>query len=227
MAYSADTAFERPTSAILVGTPGALLNWIAFGFASTSRGGYFWTDVRLSGQKVDERDPIARGEIAPARFAVVPPEELSQNDAPANAALSMLVHADDGGGPLRQLADFIRLSTHTRELIASQPRGESPPLLVLSNAQRVASLYRAEAVGPVVQAIVGSGVSLLVTYADDPPEGRVDFENVWHVRTPDRAPWSEASIEVEKARTDGPFAPGSRVGLRTVPRLRATMARIA
>jgi hypothetical protein len=219
MGTQADTAFERPTSVILLGSPGALLNWVALGFASTSRGGYFWTDVRLPEQRIDDRDPLARAAIPSNRLSVVQPQELSRNDAPANAALSMVVRADDDGGTLRQLADFIRLPTHTQALIAAQPPGDTSPLVVLSNAQRIAPLYPEDAVAPVVKAIVGAGVSLFVTYADEAPQGRLDFENVWHLKSRPASSWPEAWIEVEKASAGGPYEAGAKVEVRAIPRL--------
>ncbi len=218
--------FERPTSVILCGTPGRLLDWIAYGFATTQPGGYLWTDVRLSGQRIDEQDPLAQGLIGEEFLSVVEPQDLPRNDVPANAAISGLVRSDEPPESLKQLVDFLRLPTHTQALLASRRPADATTLVVLSNAHRLASLYPLRAVGPIVRAIVAGGVSLFVAYPDEPPEGRLEFSNVWHLRTSAGASWGEAQIVVEQGDGRTSFEPGSRTRLREIPRLAPILPRL-
>ncbi len=226
MTSTGTTDFDRPTSAILFGAPSRLLDWVAYGFASTHPGGYLWTDVRLSGQRVDVRDPLAQGVIGEGRLSVVEPKELSRSDVPANAAISGLVRADEPPESLRLLVDFLGLPSHTQALLASRRRGDATTLVVLSNAHRLAPLYPLEAVGPVVRAIVAGGVSLFVAYADEPPDGRLEFQNVWHLRTSKGTSWREAEIEVEKSDGGTTLEPGDHVPLRSIPRLAGVLPRL-
>jgi hypothetical protein len=219
--------FARPTSAIVCGAPGLLLDWIAYGFASTQSGGYLWTDIRLARQKVDERDPLALGLIAEDRLSVLEPQSLPRNDVPANAAISGLVRSDETPENLRRLVDFLRLPTHTQELLASRRESGATTLVVLSNAHRLASLYPIDSVGPIVSAIVNSGVSLFVAYPDEPPEGRREFGNVWHLRSRPGTPWREAEIHVEQSDGSTSFEQGDRVPLQRIPRLTGVLSRLA
>jgi hypothetical protein len=211
------SVFDRPTSVILCGDPGALLNWVAYGFASIHPGGYHWTDVRMAGQRIDDRDPLARLRIPDDRLSVIPPQELARNDGPANVAISAVVRSDETTRSARQLMDFLRLPAHVQRVVASRERGGRPLLLVLSNGHRLAALYPDEAVGPLIDAVVASGVSLLVTYPDEPQRGRLAFEHVWHLRGTEPSRWGEARFSVEKGTGDGPFRPGSVTALRDLP----------
>jgi hypothetical protein len=209
--------FDRPTSAILCGSPGALLNWVAFGFASANPGGFFWADVRMAGQRIDAWDPLALLQIPDDHLSVIPPHELARNDAPANVAVSAVVRSDDMAQNARQLMDFLRLPARIQRVVAHQEDGGRPPMLVLSNGHRLASLYPDEAVGPLIEAVVRSGVSLLVTYPDEPQEGRLAFENVWHLKGGEPSRWGQARFSVEKGTADEPFRAGSTALLQDLP----------
>jgi len=209
--------FARPTSVLLCGEPGALLDWVAFGIAHIHPGGYFWTDVRLPGQVADERGPLGLGRIPADHLNVVQPQELAQNDAPANAAISGVVRADEPDENLRQVVDFLRLPLHTQRLISRLRTGVHPLLLVLSNGHRIAGSYPDRAVRPVLNAITGAGVSILITFPDEAPQGRLNFDNVWHVRGEGRPSWPRAQLVVEKATFGPPLETGARVSLRDLP----------
>jgi hypothetical protein len=204
---------------ILCGGPGPLLDWVAWGFATANPGGYFWTDVRMAGQAMDARGPLGRGRIPADHLSVVTPPELSPNDAPANAAISALLHADEPRSYLQQLADFLRLPEHTRTVISERRIREPPVLLVLSNGHRIAAQYPVGSVGPLVRAIVAAGASLFLTYADEPPEGRSGFSNIWHVQGGAMSDWPSASLEVEAGTFEAPFTTGARVRLADLPRV--------
>jgi len=220
-------AFVRPSSAILCGSPGALLDWVALGFARTNPGGYFWTDVRLPEQRVDRRGPLARHAIPPEQLSVVEPEVLSRNDAPANAAIWAVVSPSESAPALGQLADFLRLPSHTQRLIASRGNAAGPPVLVLSNAHRIAAEYPTESVGPLVRAIVGAGVSLFMTFSDEPPKGRLAFDNVWHLEAGDVSSWREAQLVVEAGTFGPPLTAGSKVPLSRISRLSGVLAELS
>lgn len=208
--------FREPSAAILCGHPGSLLHWVALGFALANRGGYFWTDARLPGQRIDEADPLARGKIPPDHLNVVEPLQLTRNDVPANAAISAVIREDESGPNRNQLVDFLRLPTHTQRLIADQRMTADPVLLVLSNGHRIAAQFPDDTVGPLVRAIVGSGVSFLLVFADEVPAGRLGFENVWHIKGEGVPQWRSALLEIERSDFVAPFTAGSRIPLTEI-----------
>jgi hypothetical protein len=205
--------FREPAAAILCGYPGSLLDWVAYGFASTNKGGYFWTDVRMPGQLIDEADPLARGRIPPDHLNVVEPHQLTRNDVPANAAISALIREEESRPSMQLFVDFLRLPLHTQRLISEQQEGPDPILLILSNAQRIAAQFPTDTVGPVVRAIVGSGVSLLLVFPDEPPAARLAFENVWHIHGEGIRTWRTARLEIERGNFAKPFTTGLQIPL--------------
>jgi hypothetical protein len=217
--------FGTPGSTILCGRPGALLNWVAYGFASSNPGGYFWTDVRMAGQLLDPSDPLASSRISPELLSIVEPQTLAPQDRVANAAISGLVRSATPTSSDQQFVDFLRLPEHTQRLLATQTTGTKPIVLVLSNSQRMAALYATESVGPLVRAISGAGASLLVTYADEPPEGRLGFDNVWHLVAGERPTWLSSRLIVEKGPPTGPFAAGESVPLAGIERVASHLKR--
>ncbi|HTP55242.1 MAG TPA: hypothetical protein VML53_01070 [Thermoplasmata archaeon] len=217
--------FERPTSVFLGGSPRPLVNWVAFAVVRWARADYFWTDVRQANQPPDLLDPVTLGRIPAPQLHVVPPDELRRNEPPSDAALARLTHRDEPSDSRRRLGDFLRLSTHTQEVIARHRPEDRPFLLILSNAQRIASLYPADVVRPVVEAIVGSGFSLLLTFADTPPEGRREFDVVLSVIGGEPPAWRDATLSAERGGLAGVLNAGESARLHEIPSLARILER--
>ena len=215
--------FQRPTSVILCGSDGPLLDWVVFALASRAPGGYYWTDVRLEGQPADTGGPLGRRAVPEDRLSVVSPQELTTNDALANAAITGGLRPEERLSEIERLADFLRLPSHTQALIATQRTSGEPAVLVLSNAQRLAPLYPADTVPPVLRAMVAAGVSVVLVFADAAPKARVEFENVWHLDSAELSRWHEAVLRIEKANTRPPLSTGSKVSLRDLPAVAETL----
>jgi len=209
--------FQNPTSVFLCGRSGVLLDWVTLAFASAAEGGYFWTDVRLPGQAMDPLDPMAKGAIPGDRLSVRTPRELTTDDALANAAITSGLRSDEHLPEVEQLADFLRLPPPTQALIASRTPSAAPPVLVLSNAHRLAPFYSAESVGPLIRALQASGVVVFLVFPDAAPVGRLAFDNIWHLDARDPYAWRSAKLEVERSAASGsvPKAPG--LFLREIP----------
>jgi hypothetical protein len=143
--------------------------------------------------------------------------ELAPNELVANAAITAGIRPDSPVDELERLADFLRLPAPTQELISSRGAEPGPIVLVLSNAHRLAAFYPSGTVGPLIRAIVSRGVSVLFTFADTPPQGRLVFDNIWHVNAIDPLFWKEGRFRVERGDPSGPLAAGSEVRLETLP----------
>jgi len=221
----ASPLFRQPTSVFLAGASRPLLNWVAFALASGTSGGFLWTDVRLGGEVLDPLDPLARGLIPPDRFNSVDAEELKRDDFAGNLAVGGLVRSDEASDFARKFADFLRLPPHTRGLISKLPREGSPAVLVLSNAHRLVALYPTETVGPVIRSIVAAGASLLLTFADAPPDGRQAFDQVFHLEGNGPAMWRDAVLRIEKGSSSGPLRNGAVVPLKTLPEVASVLGR--
>ena len=204
-----EPVFVRPTSVFVSGNSRPLLNWVAFALASSSDPTFVWTDVRLRGETVDPKDPLASNVIPEDRLSLVNADQLTRNDAVANMAFAGVIRSDEPPENVRRLTDFLRLPSHTQELLAATRRRGRPPVLVLSNAHRMVALYPTDTVAPVVHAIVDSGAILLVTWADAPPEGRLAFTHILHVDGGAPSSWRQATLKVEKGGARGLPGEGS------------------
>jgi hypothetical protein len=217
--------FERPTSVYLGGTNRALLNWVAFAAAQESPRGYVWTDVRLRDQLLDEESPIGRRVIPPERLRVVSPAELAPLESPKSRQTSRLQHADESPETIARLVQFLGLAPRPSEGHAHPSANDGPPmLLILSNAHRIAALYPTAKVGAVLQAIVASGGTLLLTFADAPPAGRMSFQYALQLEGGDLRDWRRAVLHVEKGSPSGPLRSGSRFPLFDLPPVLRTLS---
>lgn len=209
---------EKPTSVFLSGGPSPLLNWVAYGFAAANRGDYFWTDVRAPGEEVDRRDPLASRLAGSEKVRAVPPETLAPQGTPQGTLTA--VRTTPTPDRLHESLDFFRLPEYSKALILLRPKGSAAFLLVYSNVQRVATYYPPTALGPLVEAVVRSGVSVIATHADDVPEGRRSFRNSWQVGVPERGSWARAELEVEFGDLPGGLSAGVRRVLSEIPQIR-------
>jgi len=201
--------FSKSTSVILIGDDRPFLNWVAFALASATDPGFLWVDARPSGEVLSERDPINQNVIAASRFAAVRPSALAPDHARANIAVSAVVRDDEPPESLQLLMDFLRLPERTQarlsEIVATGP----PRVVVLSNAHRLIGYYTVESVGPLMKAILSTGIVVLMTYADAPTDGRFGFTIVLHLEGRDPNAWRQASLRVEKGLATGIFRQGA------------------
>jgi hypothetical protein len=197
---------------IVCGSDRPLLNWVAFALASVSDPAFIWTDIRLEGEVLADTDPLSRRLIPRDRLNVVRPSELERSDP--TVVEGSVVRADEPPETLRRLVDFLRLPVHTQRLLSGGPPGGQPMVLVLSNAQRIVALYPTTSdVAPTVRAIVETGTTLIMTFADAAPEGRLAFETVLHLEGTDARKWREAGLRAEKGPSPGPLGAGTRYRL--------------
>jgi len=208
---------QRPTSILLYGPAGPLLDWVAWAVVHTAPGGYHWTDVRSRDQGPNPSGPVERGAIPPTLLNVRNPEELAPDHAAANAGITAGVRAGDGRSQLERIEGFLRLPRTTQALISSA-RPDGPPLvLVVSNGQRLLPTYTADAVRSALRTILSSGIALLDVFEGVPSDDRALFENVWRLSASQARGWREASLEVERAVPHGPIPALGTLKLGAVP----------
>ena len=212
--------FGRPTSVFLSGGSRALLNWVAYALVEPHRGGFVWTDVHFDGEVRDDGDLVNRDLLPRDRFYAVLPGRLGRDDFSGNVALGGLVRSEALSEGVRRFADFLRLPPPTQALISRLARRSTeggPAVLVLSNAHRVIALYPRETIGPTLCAVLDSGLSVLMTWADARFAGRFEFEHALHLEGSDLKGWRRAVLVVEKGASTGPLRQGSEVVLGEYP----------
>jgi len=216
--------FRRPTTVILFGTHRPLLHWVGYALGCRGPSEYFWTDIRLAGQLPDPTEPLALGVVSTDHLSVVAPDDLRQNDTGANVAISAVIRSDEPPDNIRRIVDFLRLPSHTQELLSSRSQSARPLVLLLSNAHRIAVMYPAETMAAVLRSFVDFGTCLFALFGDDPPRGRMEFDHVLHLSAHDLQHWGEAEIRVEKGDANGPFAMGRPVALKEIPQVAALLS---
>jgi len=212
-ASSSPELFEPRCSVFLSGSDRSLLNWVAFALVSSHRGGFLWGHVKLEGEILEESDLLKSTVLPPERLLVVSPRELVGEDLVANVAVGGLVRSEREDGAVRNFVDFLRLPTQTQEMISRLPAGDPRPVLVLSGAHRLASLYPMGAVAPTIRAVVEAGGSMLVVWADAPVSGRLAFDRILNLRGGDPLNWKDAVLTVERGWNEGPLRTGAEIRL--------------
>jgi hypothetical protein len=110
-------------------------------------------------------------------------------------------------------------------MISRLPREGPSPVLVLSGGQRLAALYSPEVVGPTIRSIVQFGGSMLMTWAEAPTGGLLEFERVLHVKGYEPSKWRDAVLTVEKGWSTGPLRTGAELRLRDVAPVAAVLSK--
>ncbi len=217
--------FDPRTSVILCGSSRSLLRWVAYAFVADHPAGFLWGHVRMQGEVFEDSDILKTQLLPPERLIMVSPGELARDELAGNVALGGLMRSEAERELVHRFADFLRLPAQTQDLISRLPREGPSPVLVLSGGQRLAALYSLEAVGPTVRSIVQFGGSMLMTWAEAPPEGRLEFERILHVRGYEPSKWREALLTVEKGWPTGPLRTGAELRLCDVPPVATVLGR--
>jgi len=217
--------FDPPTSVFLCGSGRSLLNWVAYALVVDHPGGFVWGHVRLEGEVLEDSDLLKTQLIPRERFIAVSPGELKRDELAGNVAVSGLMRSQEEGEPVRRFSDFLRLPAQTRDLISRLPREGSPPVLVLSGGHRLAALYSADTVAPTVRSIVEFGGSMLMTWADAPVKGRLEFERILHLKGDDPSQWRTAVLSVEKGWAGGPLRTGAELRLADLAPVASVLGR--
>ncbi|HKN05981.1 MAG TPA: hypothetical protein VJ021_00040 [Thermoplasmata archaeon] len=203
---------QRPTSVFLHGSNRALLNWVMYALLDRSDPNFRWTDVRLREEPLDPLDPLARHVVPESRLSLVEPDELQRSPDPS-ASLSTLVRPDEPAESIRRTLAFLRLPTHTQDLISRTSPRDTPAQFGLSNAHRLLAAFPAATVQPTLRAILDSGVTLVMTWADAAPAGSRAYDFVLGLEGGGPADWKDAVLHCVVGNSEGPVRAGRRLKL--------------
>jgi len=177
----------------------------------------------LEGEVLEDTDLLKTPLIPPNQLIVVAPKELERNELESNVALSALVRTDDDQDAAHSLSEFLRLPHQTQEMIAALPADRPRPVLVLSGAHRLHTLYPPEVVPPLIRTIVETGGPVCMLWADAPNANRFGYEHVLHLKGEEPSKWREASLTVEKGWAEGPLQTGATVRLSELASVAAVL----
>jgi len=207
---------ERPTSVFLHGSNRALLNWVMYALLDRSNPDFRWTDVRLREEPLDPLDPLARHVIPESQLSLVEPDELQRSPV-SSSSFSALVRPDEPDESTRRALAFLRLPTHTQDLISRTSPRTTPAQFGLSNAHRLLAAFPAKTVQPTLRAILDSGISLVMTWADAAPSGSRAYDFVLGLEGGGPADWKEAVLHCVIGNSAGPVRAGERLKLGRLP----------
>lgn len=207
---------QHPTSVFLHGSSRPLLNWVLYAALTRADPDFFWTDVRFRDEALDPLDPFARRIVPDRQTSVVTPDALPRSAAPSGA-LSTMIRSDEPVESIQRVEAFLQLPLHTQEVISRAPRAHRTPVLGLSNCHRLAALYPGDAYAPTLKAILDSGVSLAMTWADAVPVAALSFDFVIGVEGTSPSNWKGATIRCESGNSTGPLRAGAQFRLGDLP----------
>jgi len=211
---------RRPTSIFVTGSSDVLLNWVTLALLEPYPSRLYWTVVQLPGEQFAPLDPLGRGVIPADRFDVVRPNDLRREEQAgrqAEVAAATVLRSDEAPEYVRRLTEFLRLPSHSQKLSATSTASSAAPILVLSNAHRLATLFPNTAISPTVQSFLESGASLVLVWAGPAPPRRKVFEIVLHVEGSDPHRWKEATLWCEQGISTSPLSGGKRPHLAELP----------
>lgn len=208
--------FREPSSVFLDGGSRSLLKWIALALLSPYASRVYWTEIRLAGEVLEPLDPLGLGAVPTERIQVVCPIDLQREEQDARraeVAVANLLREDEHSADRQRISEFLRLPAHTRERITGITTGREPPILIATNAHRLAGMYPSHAIGPMVRSILDAGACLVLLWADAAPSERELFDMVLHVEGAGPSHWREATLTCEKGVASGPLSLGNPVRL--------------
>lgn len=218
--------FRKPTSVVISGPSRTLLKWFAFAALDAYSSRVYWTEVRLPGEVLEPLDPMAVRAIRPEAVYILSPDELAPNDQgarQARAAAAMMLRSDETRHSLEGLVEFIRMPSHAQRLIAATARPEAPSILVTANAQRLAGVYTAERVGPLMQALLSAGTCQVALWAEAATSHLSMFEVILRLEGRDPLAWRDATVQCEKGISTGPLAEGRPRRLSEIRQIRSIL----
>ena len=209
--------FSKPTAVFISGVNRSLLKWFAFAALAPFASRVYWTDVRLPGEVLDPNDPMKLGLIPEESIYVLSPRELQPDDrgaAQAEAAAATMIHAEENTHSIEGLVEFLRMPPHAQTLISRTGRPETPSILVTANAQRLATVFSADRVAPLMRAMLEAGTCQIALWAEAPTTYTSMFDVMLHLEGSNVADWRNATISCERGIATGPLASGqsSRLG---------------
>jgi hypothetical protein len=219
--------FAKPAAVFVFGTNRPLLKWVTLALLSPYSSRAYWTDVRLEGETLEPLDPLALHAVAEDHIHVVHPKEMERNEQEAQrveAATATMVRSDEVPESLRQISEFLRLPAHSRARVASVAVSGQPAIMIVSNAHHFVGIYPRESVGPIIHAILESGVCLFVLWTGPPPPLRTVFDVVLSVEG-DVAHWRDATLTCEQGIPTGPLGPGRPCRLGDLPAIARVLER--
>ncbi|MGD1100162.1 MAG: hypothetical protein ABR888_07485 [Thermoplasmata archaeon] len=207
---------QRPTSVLLHGSDRPLVNWVMYALLVRTNPNFVWTDIRLSEEVLDPLDPLARKVIPKRQLSVIGPDVLRRNPEPTSD-LTTVIQKDEPGDLKQRLMAFLQLPEHTQDLISRIPKEGLVPLLGLSNAHRIAALFPPDTIRPTLKAIMDSGVSLVLTWADALPGSAREFDFVLHIEGLGTSSWRSATLRCDQGNSSGKIRVGKRFRLGDLP----------
>ena len=193
------------------GTSRSLLKWFAFASLAPYASRVYWTDVRLPGEILDPLDPMNLRAIPEDASYILMPHELRPDDQgarQAEAAAATMLKSDESPGSLQGLVEFLRMPSHAQRLISTTASPAVPSILVTANAHRLASVYTAERIAPLMRALLESGTCQVALWAEAETTHASIFDVILHIEGSGSAEWRNATVRCEKGISDGPLATG-------------------
>jgi hypothetical protein len=188
---------------------------VGFGLARARDPNPTWVEIRDPSAAIDPPGPAELGWIPEDRLFLATPGDARPEHGVANMALWNVVRSDEPSATVAGLADFLRLPTIVQDAV-SRVGSENPrPVLVVANTDRVRSAYPRDAPGirPFLDAMLGASVLPIFLSLDPAGPGRMAFDVVLEIRSPDAHQWRSASLVCEKAPADSTLPVGDPVPL--------------
>jgi hypothetical protein len=211
--------FAKPVSVFIHGSSRPLLKWVALALLAPYASRAYWTDIRLEGEALEPLDPLALHVVPEDHIHVIHPREMERNEQEAQsvaAATATMVRSDAVPQSLRQISEFLQLPEHSRARVASVAVSGQPAIMIVSNAHHFVGIYPRESVGPIIHAIVESGICLFVLWTGTPPPLRSVFDVVLNVEG-SASHWRAATLACEQGISTGPLGPGKPCPLGELP----------
>ena len=203
---------QRPITVLLHGSSRPLLNWVMFTLLDRSHPNFWWTDLRVHGETLDPLDPLARHVVPEDHLSIVEPHVLQRSPDPTRA-FSTMIQAGEPTESVQRALDFLRLPSHTQDLISRGQPTSRPAQFGLSNGHRLVGLFPTGTIQPTLQAILDSKVSLVMTWADALPASARLYDFVLGVEGAGPAVWKDAVLHCEIGNSAGPVRAGQRLRL--------------
>jgi hypothetical protein len=211
--------FRKPTSVFISGISRTLLKWFAFASLTPYASRVYWTDVRLPGEILDPLDPMTVHAIREESVYALSPRDLQPDDLgarQAEVAAATMLHSDEPTNSLQGLVEFLRMPAHAQQLISSTGRMDAPSILVTANSQRLATVYSAERVAPLMRAMLESGTCQVALWAEAPTTYTSMFDVILRLEGSGPKDWRNATVQCERGISTGPLAAGKAVRLSEI-----------
>jgi hypothetical protein len=212
-----------PWATAVYGTSREVANRVLYTLASQNDPDFVWVDIRNS-KTSKEAGPAEMKWIPAGRLYLTnTSDDAKPGKGVSTEAIRNVVRSNNPAEEIAPLANFLRLSELTQQIVAQRSEPRNPRVVAFANSERVRDAYPTspEGVREFLHAFLRAGVHPMFSLVG--PRGVVNdsgraLDFIFVAEAEDASRWNEGALICVQAPAWTAFRPGQRMALGDLPK---------